>query len=83
MHNRDQDIEYAQGNIESEFYSIDAKLDKFKEFVNNEIKNLPKQYRAAAQTATSKVWNEFHKAVSKLMPDLIDALEAGFKNKLK
>ena len=30
MHNRDQDIEYAQGNIESEFYSIDAKLDKFK-----------------------------------------------------
>jgi hypothetical protein len=78
---RNEDIESAQNNIETEYYELDNQIDKFKEFINNEIKNLPKQYRVAIQAEVSKAWNNFHKPLSNLMPALLSAFEAGLKKK--
>jgi hypothetical protein len=76
-----ENVAYAQHNIESEFYELSNKIDEYENFVAKEIKDLPKQYQSITQAEVNKVWNKFHRAVSDLMPALLDALEVGLKKK--
>ena len=78
---RDEDIENAQRNVDSEFMDFKNRMDIFKDFVDEEIKDLPKQYQTVTQGKVDVVWYTFKKSVMKFRGDLDTALEAALKKK--
>jgi hypothetical protein len=78
---RDEDIEYAQNAVDSEWYDFENQIEKFKEMIDGEIKGLPKEYQQKTLVAVQKVWNEFRKSMIHLRGDIDTALEAGLKKK--